>query len=216
MKALNYFDHLGYLFVGVLGFLGLHLLAGWPPMDALTSLGTAAVWTVAAYAAGHVVAFLASLLLERVLVARILGYPTTHLLSERRGSRWVPRYWRPVSSQLQHDITAAHTLVFGESFGKLDAKEQFSLQYHHVIRNDKVAAERLALFLSLYDFARNTSCLALILAVVAFITTGWLVATLLVSAGALFFFRYLKFFRLYAIEVLFAVRILDLKRQTIG
>ncbi len=206
----SYFDHLGYLFTGATGLAGARLLTGWPPGALPTDLVTIALWTITAYLTGHAIAFLASTILEHLLVAKLLGYPTTHLLETTTPS--IP--WRrlvriaPLSVTFRNDLRTAQDALFGPSFTELSTSDQFILQHHYVSRHDTLSAQRLLTFISQYDLMRNTSTIAIILATIAITQARWGTSALLIAAALLFFLRYYKFLRLFAIELLFAIRIL--------
>jgi hypothetical protein len=82
---------------------------------------------------------------------------------------------------------------------------------HAIVKRDPVVLGRLNTFLNLYGFARNNSLAAF--AAAPILIAGaihdhhdaekklWLAVAAL-SAGVALFYRYLKFFRLYAVEVL--------------
>lgn len=207
---LTYFDHLGYLFTGALSLVGVRLLTGWPGGALPTDLVPIALWTITAYLAGHAIAFVASMILERVLVAKLLGYPTTHLFataSPRLAWSALVRL-APLSAAFRNDLRTAQAALFGTSFSELSSSDQFILQHHYVYRHDPVSAQRLLTFISEYDLMRNTSALGIILAVIAGAQARWATATVLLGAALLFFLRYYKFLHLFATELLFAIRIL--------
>src|SRR5581483_2321331 len=82
---------------------------------------------------------------------------------------------------------------------------------HAIVKRDPVVLQRLSTFLNLYGFARNNSLAAVVAAPVLVAgaihdhhdaTNKLVVAAAAFFAGIALFYRYLKFFRLYAIEVL--------------
>jgi hypothetical protein len=167
-------------------------------------------FVIAAYVAGHVVAELASLLYERRLVARRLGYPTDILLGRSSSSsawrRVVPSYFAALPAATQARVKAR-----AESRDFAAAGQALFYHCHAIVKRDPVVLARLSTFLNLYGFARNNSLASLlaapILVVGAIFTSGHegakvALAVTALCVAAVLFIRYLKFFRLYTVEVL--------------
>lgn len=209
------YDFFGYLAAGFLllvaadyNFGGLGLL-GEPPKLVMT-----AFWVVVAYVIGHIVSHVASALLEEGVLRGLLGSPEEHLFGEKKSGGWArlfPGNFRPFPKATQKrllDKAQRHSVPAPD--------RGFFLHCHPLVKRDQVTLERLNSFLSLYGFCRN-------------LTMGllWTIPLLLYGAfrefdrhtlqgingdrlwwaGAAFvaavgmFYRYLKFFRHYTVEV---------------
>lgn len=170
-----------------------------------------AILIVAAYCAGHVIANVSGYVLESRLVGNRLGAPTKVLFGERAQSRWryvFPGYYKPLPAEQQRAVLAQAKRHGIEQPGE-------GLFYHCFARAkaDEPTMLRLSTFLNLYGFARNMT-VALLLAGIALVTgslmgsahtgslvsPGWWAVGAFVGAFGLLY-RYLKFFRHYAVEV---------------
>ena len=161
-----------------------------------------------AYVTGHVIAEAASRLLEGILVRRLLGSPSSFLLGDPPAlpkGRWLyPGYFQPIAPELRARIQ------------RLAASEEPPFEgnaiYTHAYvfaRRDQMASGRLAVFQNQYSMCRNV-CLACALAAPALAVSGffagrnadfwWAGAALLV--GAVMLIRFLKYYRLFSVEVL--------------
>jgi hypothetical protein len=167
------------------------------------------VLVMAAYALGHVVAEFASLVYERGLVRAKLGEPTGHLLGTPAGSR----RWRRVSRSYCEPLpegTQLRVRAQAQARAFSGSERAFFYHCHAIVKRDPVVLDRLSTFLNLYGFARNNSFAALLAAPILIAGAVhnhndatrklWLAAAAVLAAVGLFY-RYLKFFRLYAVEV---------------
>lgn len=168
------------------------------------------VLIIGAYIVGHVVAEFASHIYERGIVRGRLGDPLNNLLATPSASeRWrrvSKSYFQPLPEETQLRISKKAQARQFEGSGR-------GLFYHchAIVKRDPVVLGRLGTFLNLYGFARNNSLAAF--AAAPILVAGaihshddagrklWLAAGAIV-AGIGLFYRYLKFFRLYAVEVL--------------
>lgn len=207
---LSLYDFLGYLAAGV-----LYMLAADNILD-LKWLGTTSpplqlqvFWLILAYAAGHANAQWASWLLEKH-IARRLGAPSKMLFDTTTKRRFFRHYRAPLPA-----ATAQATLDKYERMTGLrqPGEDMFLFCFHLVKEECPQALARLNTFVGLYGFARNLSFAALVLAVgfaVAGVRgagahSGVLAAASLVMALTLFY-RYLKFYRHFSIEVFASFR----------
>ncbi|MER9266082.1 hypothetical protein NKI63_16145 [Mesorhizobium sp. M0410] len=170
------------------------------------------------YAAGHLVAGPASRILEAGIVHDMLKPPSVHLLSPEQRASWLlrsllPAYFTPLSrptrARVQAALAKAGTCLHGD--------EAYWVAYT-VAKRDDHAKPRLENFLNVYGFCRNLSFIAAVTAELLLVqalvaprldTFGSAAHEVMVAAGfALISFqlfkRYLKFYRLYSIEVFVA------------
>lgn len=164
--------------------------------------------SIAAYTLGHVVAQIASLILEGVVVKRLLGSPEVRLLRPRKSlaAQLFPGYFTVLPEDTRMALTRRLEL---ESAPTEPGREMF-LHCWARVRNDADASERLDSFLNLYGFCRNMALAAAVSALLVALATSsdnldtgvgpWIAATLGLMAVVLIY-RYLKYFRLYTQEV---------------
>jgi hypothetical protein len=174
-------------------------------------------WIIIAYVLGHVSGQISSTLLEKGLVKRGLGYPSSVLFrNEARDARdltpwqkrlkWLfPGYFEPLPKEIC-DIVRKNVK---KNAGIARHSARFMYCDARVKRNDLTAAA-LTIFLGLYGFARNVciaSAAAAGLLVVGAIAHHenwdlklWLAGAAVVIAVFLLY-RYLKFLRVYALEM---------------
>jgi hypothetical protein len=204
------YDFFGNLASGVIVIVGITVaFIGYEPLRESSSLPVGIVLVIAAYILGHIVANLAGDLIERRFVAERLGRPTEILLGEAEvpaRRRWLfAGHSTPLPQATRERVKARSPGLSGAA-----------LFFHCFaqVKGDEVVRERLSTFLNLYGFCRNMS-LALVgvaSCLLAGILIGsadtgpvvgpvwWLAAGLGAAVGMLY--RYLKFYRQYAVEVL--------------
>jgi hypothetical protein len=203
------YDFFGYLASGVVVLAGLTTaFIGYEPLQTSPSLIVGLLLIIAAYVIGHIVGNLAGDLIERRLVRNRLRPPTDILLGSHNPGRVVravlPGYATPLPSRVQDQVK--------DLAGSRDGDALF-FHCHAVMKSDPVVQGRLETFLNLYGFCRNMA-LALVIAAICLAIgltldtaeTGpdvppgwWLAAGVLAAVGMLY--RYLKFYRQYAVEL---------------
>lgn len=158
------------------------------------------------YTCGHCVAHFSSFMLEKLLVKKLLGSPTS-LLMGKSGCRILefvfPGYHQPLPEQTRKRIREV-----AKSKG-IDARDSgfFEHAYSIMSRNERVQT-KLDQFRNLYAFARNMSfalfCTSIMLLIAHFqknsVGCCWIVLSLVLSAILLY--RYLKFYRQYSYDLL--------------
>lgn len=183
------------------------------------SVASAALTVTAAYIIGQILAAPASWIIERQLVHRVLLRPSVVLLAARElgWRRWLKRtilqdYYTPLDPGL---IARIRTLAAADRGSEVSGDAAFWCAYP-IAKRDPSAHARMDSFLKLYGFSRNLAFVglagALGIAVVAgieWMQAGWsdgvalhgrnTLLALLVGIGMLH--RYLKFFRLYSVEI---------------
>lgn len=207
------YDFFGYLangFVILCAFEYAFFDTSLPDRD--WKVGNAASYIVLAYIIGHIVANISSYVLEYKVVRDWLKSPEETLF-EPQQTTWqaffFPIFYRPFPSETQKRVLAVAEKNDFDKPGR-----GLFLHAHAVVKQDKVTLKRLTAFLNQYGFCRNVSMGLLISAVLLLIGAlidikrwaeidnlklAWAGAALLGSVGM--FYRYLKFFRHYTMEV---------------
>lgn len=204
------YDFFGCLASGAVVIAGLTVsFVGYAPLREGPALPVGIVLVIAAYVVGHIVSNLAGYMIDRRLIAGRLGRPAEILLGEavlpRRAAWLFPGYGTALPEATRQRIRGRSGDLRGEA-----------LFYHcfALMKRDEVVRERLATFLNLYGFCRNMAVALVVVAacLVAGLVTGsadtgpvvgpgwWLAASLAAAVGMLY--RHLKFYRLYAWELL--------------
>lgn len=151
------------------------------------------------YGLGHVISSLGSYLFEGLLVGEWLGYPSKNLFNSEQKNTW------PFSSygkSYSKEFINAFNKKFKEHFGEFeDIGDKFMLCFTLVKEKCPATFGRLTIFISLYDFSRNSAMALLILAMVSILRGYYSHAVILFVLTFLFISRYLKFFRIYGDEV---------------
>jgi len=194
----------GFAFLYVIDYLlQLHLLdrTSW-------TIAQGVVTVSVAYTVGHLIASLSSALFERWLVEKRLGKPSVILFSTSIGPAWFrtlyPAYYATLPAETQNAVFTA-----AKSHGIAQPGEALFWLAFHKSRDDAEVMSRLNNFMNMYGFCRNTAMVALLTSLLlalsypvlhaAIVNVFWSGAALLIAFGM--FFRYLKFYRHYALEV---------------
>jgi hypothetical protein len=209
------YDFFAYLAAGfiVLAAADYAFDGRWLLQNELT-LVVGAFWVVAAYILGHIIANLAGHILQRWIVRSWLSSSEDVLFWENESKgfrRLFPGYHERLPAATRTRIlTKAKRLA-------AEIEEPGRALFYHCferVKHDEATRERLNSFLNMYGFSRNAS-LALLLSalilIVGLITddrrsggTGDYAAWASLAAalaGIGMFYRYLKFYREYTLEV---------------
>ena len=205
------YDFFGYLSSGVVALAG----AGFAYRGAEAfyldlNASQALLSVIAAYMIGHVVGSVSNFLLERRLTRGLIGPPTFWLFEGapiRGWRRMLMAYHRPLPEATAQRVSANSEAVAGID----DPGEALFYHCFGVAQRDESVRDRLAVFLNLYGFARNTSMAAFVSAAmigVAIVLNDqvdradlWAGASLAVLVGAAMYLRYLKFYRQYSVSL---------------
>lgn len=203
------YDFFGYLAAGFIVLVSIDFVTGSRLllMDSLPPIA-ALFWALVAFVVGHLIAHLASILLENVLLRKFLRSPEVHVFgtSEKSWrSRLFPAHYRPLPAELQKRIQERAAEYDAPPTGRA-----LFLHCHAVVKHQSTTIDRLNTFLVQYGFCRNMSmafasaALVLIFGCLVSPSTPvatllWVLLALVLSAGM--FIRYLKFFRHYTVEV---------------
>jgi len=203
------YDFFGYLASGAVVLAGF--LAAFFGDQAFQSSPTILVGfllIIVIYALGQVIANLAGDLIERRIVREGLGPPTEVLFGRRLPSKREARFFGGYFKQLSPGVRKQ----VGERAGDRQGDDLF-YHCHARMKSNPAVMGRLDTFLNLYGFSRNTGLAMLIAAVCLAIGIvlgsaetgpvagpGWWLALALLAAIGLFY-RYLKFYRHYAVEL---------------
>lgn len=166
-----------------------------------------------AYVIGQIVANISAYIYERYLVNKLLGAPEIILLRKNKikgMKKLFPGYYDSIPQQISSMILKKAKAKAGiDSPGKA-----LFLHCFYSVKSDPVTLERLHAFLNLYGFCRNISMASLIVIFILlfkmimnmfrciendFSSIMWLCFAFLTAIGM--FYRYLKFYRIYANEV---------------
>jgi hypothetical protein len=208
------YDFFGYLASGFLVLAALDLVfTGGSVLKSDMQLLPGLFWLIVAYVTGHLVASISSFLLERVLVQRVLGRPHQVLFelhARRKWSRLFPGYYEALPQETRERVLKKAN----QRAGITQPGPGLFFHCFAFVRGDEDARARLDSFLSVYGFSRNVATAAAI-AVLALagdlmsmdsvevalrsVEFRWAVAAAVAAVGLLY--RYLKFFRLYSVEV---------------
>lgn len=203
------YDFWAYLSAGFMLLFAIDQAAG-------THMLMRETWTIAqgvmafsvAYSVGQLVASASSLLYERLLVGKVLGYPRDILfgiVTARRGlQKLLPGYFSPLPAETQKTA-----LEKGCKVGVDKPGEALFWPAHVYGRSTPTVAARLDNFLNLYGFCRNVALVGLIDAAVLYWSYWqpkgppehllWARISLVISLGMTL--RYLKFYRHFALDV---------------
>ncbi len=203
------YDFWAYLSAGFLLLFVADQVAG-------TGLFARDSWTIvqgvvavaSAYAVGQLVASTSSMVFERLLVGKVLGFPRNVLFGRANAPSWLracmPGYFKALPDETQkrvldkaaaEGVTGPGEAMFWAAYGRA--------------RADTVVMGRLDNFLNLYGFCRNAALVAFVDATLLYWSYRWnggpeahlLWSWAATSVGVGMTFRYLKFFRHYAVEV---------------
>jgi hypothetical protein len=210
------YDFFGYLANGFVILCATeYALFGTAIAERDWKVGAAIFYLVLAYIIGHIVANVSSYLLEHIVVRAWLKSPEETLFKAQQRT-WRARFF-PIFFQPFPERTQKRVLDAAKRHGFEEPGRALFFHAHAVAKQDKTTQERLTSFLNLYGFCRNVS-LGLLLAAVILVAgalldwgksgiwsdvdnlkVAWAGAALVGAIGM--FYRYLKFFRHYTIEV---------------
>lgn len=216
LGRLSDYDIFAYLPQGLFALAAVDYIAGtkfvlgvdWDVADGLLTL-------ITAYVAGHLVAAPASKLIERWIVRKMMDQPAEVLLAKKtRG--WLSGflfadYYTPLAEPVREDVLKKMGDIDPET---ADGEDLFWRAYP-TVKQDQATVARLSGFLNLYGFSRNLCFVAGATSLALAVQNGWstwimsvnvdgerwVVAACLVVVSYLLFQRYLKFHRLYSVEV---------------
>lgn len=169
---------------------------------------TAAIFTAAsAYVVGQACSSIASALLERGLIHRVLLPPSRVLIDPSAGPQWARTifgpYYRPLAPPVPKRI-----LERSRDAGIADGGDAIFQWAYAVARENKGVSDKLATFLNQYGMARNTALAAFLGAVMiawfAWIKPSpndWLWATAGLVSSIILLHRFLKYYQLYTAEI---------------
>jgi hypothetical protein len=216
-KVLRFSDYdvFAYIASGLAALLLCDLLLGTHVIvSAQWSVAEGVIITFAAYVVGHVVAWPSSWLIERQFVARLLGPPSMVLFVERKqhtalAQLLFPDYFTPLDRALRQRVKT-HAPDAADHSG-----QSFFWSAFACVKRDPPTYARMEAFLKLYGFCRNIAFVALFGGVTLLIAAlfaawqgtmtlagtrvGWAFVALLIGVAMLY--RFLKFYRLYSVEV---------------
>lgn len=197
------YDFWGYLAAGSVLVFALSAVVAVPiTRDLIADPIVVAMLVAAAYTLGHANAAVSSWLLERGLVATVMGQPVAVMIGERRAPRLL-KFLAPGYRKLPAFTLAA--LKDRLKADTLPPSEELFQRSYHFSRQFEDVRERLDQFRNQYGFCRNAAIAVLVAGAAGSHwahgkETVWFAAVVLTAL--LLLSRYLKFYRLFAAEAL--------------
>jgi len=204
------YDFFGYIASGLVLVVLAQETLGFPKVfGAELKPFDIAVTVLAVYIAGQLVAGPSKFLFEDLLVHRVLGSPTKNLLSanpHRLRKLLFPGFYQPLPAVIRTKIVAK---LESMQLANADAEDTFlTIRYAPEVLGSERLISKIDAFRDMYGFNRNVS-FSLLFAALCFAVAGHIKGSRLLVhfaiaalvAGALLFYRYLKFFRQYSYEL---------------
>jgi hypothetical protein len=205
----NFFDFFGYLIPGIIFTIAIIWVlipdnTYQKTIDFFKSIEDfkyiiSVIIVIMVYGLGHVVSSLGSYIFEGILVGMWLGSPSDNLFNSKEKNTWpFSSYGKNYSKEFRNSFNDK----FKEFFGDFkETKDRFFLCFTFVKEKCPATFGRLNIFISLYDFSRNSAVALLFLAIVSILRGYYLYAGILFVLTFIFISRYLKFFRIYGDEI---------------
>lgn len=199
----SFYDFASYLTTGFIFLFSLDFLL---EIEWVTSayLGAAdgVFIFILTFILGHLISQFSAELANRV-EGRYLGQPSKLLFESKAG--FFQAYYRPLPSEIRTQVLRKYY----ERTGSSEIGEGMFLHCFHLVKlRSAVTYERLQIFIGTYGLARNLSFTFGLVSLVALlkmlITAEPLLGLIAISAltfAYLLFLRYLKFYRLFAVEI---------------
>ena len=219
---LSVYDFFGYLASGFILLLSVNIAFSQDWLfksDQNLVMGLSLIFV--AYIIGHAVAHLSWAILEEWFVRKVLHSPEETLFIDEYQSRWkriFPCFYKPLPSETQKIVFEKTKKANISSPG-----QGLFFHCHPIVMRDSAARERLSSFLNLYGFSRNLVLAGFLSSLILLIgsfrdiwskprvfhpdTLGWSLVSIVIAV--VMFYRYLKFFRLYTIEVFRTYAVID-------
>ena len=160
---------------------------------------------IISYIIGHIISLFSSLFYEKIIIRKLLGYPSDNFFSKKHIRLKIARkvfglydYKKTYGSETQNKIEKKFKKAFNLIF---EVSDNFNLCFHYVKEKSTITYNRLLTFISIYGFCRNLSFNLFLISIFLFISKHFIIGSVLIVASYLFFLRYLKFFRQYGDEV---------------
>ena len=208
------YDFFGYLASGFILLIAVNYTYGNGSfLTQEISIVLALFLVVVSYILGHIVANFSSFLFEEKFVKGVLKEPSINLFCKKPKSNWrriFPGFYRPLPE-------ATCSRILSKTKAKAGFQEPGQAVFYHcfqTVKSNEKTLGRLNIFLNLYGFSRNVSMSLLLCSLV--LLSGWLAvrysgsqpnpallwgAIISTFASVGMFYRYLKFFRQYSVEV---------------
>ncbi len=206
------YDVFGYLAAGFVLLVSIDFScgAGWLSRESIPPV-YAVFWTLVAFVAGHLVAHMASVLLENLFLRRFLRSPDVHLFEvadKTWRSRLFPGNFQPLPVATQERVRER-----AAEYGAPISGRGLFLHCHAIVKHQPTTLDRLNTFLAQYGFCRNISMAFALAALVLTLGSVWcsstlvdllpsLPLTLILAVGMLYPRHYtIEVFTSYAIAV---------------
>ena len=163
------------------------------------------------YLLGHLVSAFSSLVIERLIVKKTMGYPSKVLVSGNviNYKFLFGNYRRPLKPQMIGQLK----ILVNETFGfDVHKEDYYWLCYSYIITTRPYLASRVHHFVNLYGFSRNITATILIYLfcrpILLWMIIGskmdgysWLSWFLLLISAIFMFWNYLKLFKRQAVDI---------------
>lgn len=217
MKDLGFtvYDFFGYITSGIVFIFAYQLwIFHEIIIPATFTIESGLFYTIGAYIVGHLLSYCSKILFERPLLKK--SGPINILLNDPRANkeRRVSDYYRPLPEIFRDKIQNNMPFNIGKIGSEGDDKqsgESLLIYLEATLGKDEKVKPRIDVYLSLYGFCRSMSFtlfVIMILIVIGSFLHKWywdlLWAGVAVGCAWGMYYRYLKFFRLYAKELLVA------------
>jgi|688.fasta_scaffold39672_3 hypothetical protein len=166
---------------------------------------------LAAYVAGHIIASISSLLVEKLLIQKVIGCPEILFFASSP-----PKGWKGILSMFWIDYCLPADKELQKKVLDIASKSQITSPgralfhaAHNFAKTISVVKVRMDSFLNIYGFCRNISMMAFISLLMLLVkatntdsVTDWQYCFWALVTCMGMFYRYLKFYKHYTWEVL--------------
>lgn len=205
----NSYDYFGYIASGfVLLFAVDRILLKSTVITADQSMPLLLFLLIGCYALGHIVSGASSTIFEQTIAKHLLGEPTEILLRESESNKITRLVFKTYTTPFPEQLVKTINSAFPQSIQNGSTADRFWEAFREGRKNEPLQI-RLETFLNLYGFSRNLTFVLLVITLLlvadryigtATASVGWPIVTGICTV--LMFYRYLKFFRMYAAELL--------------
>lgn len=159
------------------------------------------------YLMGHIISAISSIIIERIIVKNMLGYPSENLLKECNKKEYLD-FKKPFSKSFIKKLKQK----IESKFNVKDENEYYWLCYTSILNEKPHLTNRIQHFVNLYGFSRNITAAFFIYVFLRISILTWcinidfdkytlLINFIFVFCGILMFWNYLKLFKRQAVDI---------------